>query len=67
MVVYSMLQNRSVEQRVASPVPGGKETATEESEEMRRPGEERTRAKSFGIGDVVSWRHGFRSSIDKDG
>lgn len=66
--MYSMLQNRSVEQRVASPVPGAKETATEDSDEgRRRPGEERTRAKSFGLGDAVSWRHGFRSTIDEGG
>jgi len=52
-----MLQTRR--QDTPSTKPGGKVTDTE-GEDGKRRFEERTRAKSFGTGDVTNWRSGHR-------
>jgi hypothetical protein len=57
--VYSMLQNRRKEESIQSPGPSGKVTDTE-GDDGRRRREERTRAKSFGIGDELKLRNVYR-------
>jgi hypothetical protein len=48
---------------MGSPKPGGKLTETEGDDGKRRR-EERTRAKSFGIGDELKLKNVYRRNID---